>query len=149
MPFSSRVMKVDQNRGILYAFNENDLCLYAIERTTSNGISHRWLSSYGLDTNSTVETQDPDTDGYTTLQEWMLDSDPTNRSSGFAFINIHKRHLTVAPTSCRRWYTLEGTTNLLAGNWLPVTKTNGAAGQLTFDCLSDSNAFYRVNVSVD
>ena len=148
MPFQSTVMKVDEQNDVLYAFNTNDQCLYLIERATSNGIPHRWLSQYGMGTNEVVETQDLDNDGYTTLEEWALDSSPTNSTPSFAFVDIHDGLFTIAPASSRRWYALEGTTNLLGAAWLQLTKTNGTPGQVTFDFVSYSNSFYRTSVSV-
>ncbi len=147
MPFPSTVMKVDEQNDVLYAFNAMDHCLYVIERATSNGIPYRWLSQNGMDTNEAVETEDVDHDGYTALEEWALDSDPTNATPSFAFVDTQDGRFTVAPASSRRWYALEGVTNLIGGAWIPLAKTNGTPGQVAFDLGAYSNLFYRISVS--
>lgn len=52
------------------------------ENLTSNEVPEWWLASYGW-TNEyeSAATNDPDGDGYTTWQEWILQTDPTNINS--------------------------------------------------------------------
>ena len=150
MPFSTTIMKFDNQAGLLYAFNNTDNSLYVIEPSTANGIPLRWLQQYGLATNDAVELLDPDNDGYNNLQEWLLGSDPTNSSNPSVAFQLRwtaGSHLIVQATSPARWYELQRTYNLVPASWQLISKLQGSGGNLVFDVMTDmhqqSKAFYR------
>jgi hypothetical protein len=151
MPFSTTIMNFDNQAGLLYAFNNTDYSLYVIEPSTANGIPLRWLQQYGLATNDAVETLDSDNDGYNNLQEWLLGSDPTNKSNPSVAFQLQwtaGSHLTVQATSPIRWYELQRTYNLVPASWQPISKLQGSGSNLMFDVTTDmhqqSKAFYRL-----
>jgi hypothetical protein len=152
MPFTTTNMAFDSGTNVLYAFNPADNSLCAIEQTTTHGIPFRWLNYYGLSTNDSVEMEVPDPDGYTTLQEWMLGSNPTNSTRPLLLEWNPKFFLSASNTSPLRWYELQRATNLLGGNWQPVAKLQGSGSNLLFNVSADTNqfpnAFYRVQPTV-
>jgi hypothetical protein len=53
-----------------------------ILKTTTHGIRYSWLETHGIaNTNDSVETEDPDGDGYNDLQEYFQGTDPKNANS--------------------------------------------------------------------
>jgi DNA-binding beta-propeller fold protein YncE len=152
MPFATTVMAFESRKNVLYAFNPGDDSLCAIEQTTTHGIPFRWLSCYGLSTNDSVEAQDPDGDGYTNLEEWLLDSNPTNQTPRFRLEWDARFQVRVWNTSPLRWYELQRRTNLLAATWQPTAKQQGSGSNLVFDVSADRNlfpsAFYRIRPTV-
>jgi hypothetical protein len=152
MPFATTIMAFDSQAKILYAFNSADSSLYAIEQMTTHGIPFRWLAYYGLGTNDTVEAQDPDNDGLSNLQEWMLNSNPTNMTPGLQLKWMSDPHLTVQNTSPARWYELQRTTNLVSGTWQSVSQLQGSGSNLVFNVTADRSqlpkAFYRLKPKV-
>jgi DNA-binding beta-propeller fold protein YncE len=81
MPFSTTVMTFDCRTNVLYAFNEANHSLSVIEPATTHGIPYSWLRKYGLATNDVVELLDPDEDAASNLQEYLANTNPTDRSS--------------------------------------------------------------------
>jgi hypothetical protein len=148
MPFATTIMTFDSQANALYAFNSADKSLYVIEQTTTQGIPFRWLARYGLGTNDIVEAQDPDSDGLNNLQEWMLDSNPTNATPALRLEWMINPQLKVQSTSAARWYELQRTTNLVSVNWQVVSQLQGSGSNLVFDVTSDrsmrTQAFYRI-----
>jgi hypothetical protein len=51
-------------------------------RNIHGEVENEWLEKYGLDTlDLTILEQDPDSDGFTVLDEWTFKSDPTDKTS--------------------------------------------------------------------
>lgn len=152
LPFTTTIMSFDNHSGVLYAFNSADNSLYVIEQATTHGISHRWLARYSLDTNDTVETQDLDNDGFTTLQEWTLNSNPTNSTPPLNIEALSGIRLTVSNTSSARWYELQRTDDLVSGNWEPISETQGSGSNLLIDLTKDMSlrplGFYRLRAKI-
>jgi hypothetical protein len=100
-----------------------------------------------------VFASDPDTDGFTTLQEWVAGTDPTNASSAFRVIGTSNvPPLTVSFNSInQRVYTLYSKSNLTA-KWNAVRNQVGIAGVGGVMTLQDTNAapsqFYKVGVGI-
>src|SRR5262249_28404271 len=119
-----------------------------IEQTTAHGIPFSWLTYYGLPTNDGVETLDLDGDGYTTLQEWLLDTNPTNAAPGLTLTMGANLTVTVQSTSPRRTYELQRTTALAPPTWQVLGQLQGTGGDLVFDVSASRSqypkAFYRV-----
>jgi hypothetical protein len=152
MPFATTVMACDKQTNLLYAYNNADQCLYLIEQATTHGIPFRWLVNCGLGTNDSVEAQDPDNDGFTTLQEWVLDSNPTNATPAFQIQCTSGPYVTVQSTSPARWYELQRNSVLPSGTWQVVSQAQGTVSNLVFDVTADTRqltkAFYRARPKV-
>jgi hypothetical protein len=147
MPFATTIMAFDSQRNVLYAFNNSDSSLYIIEQTTTHGVPLRWLGTYGLGTDDVVESQDVDGDGLSTLQEWIVDSDPTNATPALQLEWTSGPDLKVQNTSYARWYELQRRTDLTTGNWQVVLQQKGSGSYLVFANLTPyAKAFYRVRV---
>ena len=63
---------------------------YFVENLTTNHPTPEWwLAQYGITNDmETAVNEDPDGDGAPTWQEWIMDTDPTNRLSVLAFSRI-------------------------------------------------------------
>lgn len=152
LPFATTIMTFDNNAGVLYAFNSSDNSLYVIEQTTTHGIAHRWLAKYGLSTNDTVETQDFDNDGLTTLQECILDSNPTNSTPSFTIQILPDGCLSVSDTSASRRYELQRTDNLVSGSWETISEIQGSGSNLLITVTEDISlhplGLYRLRAKI-
>lgn len=152
MPFHTTVMAFDRWTNVLYACNTEERSLYVIEPGTSHGIPLRWLLQHGLDTQDSVEAADTDNDGLSTLQEWLLDSDPTQSTPAFKLEWSSDLKLTVPQTSPARWYELERSAGMATGTWQPVLLLRGTGGDLGLDVSANAGqlpqAFYRVRPRV-
>jgi hypothetical protein len=154
MPFSTTIMAFDDKQTVLYAFNTADQCLYSMEPCTQNGIPFRWLTSFGLGTNDAVESQDPDQDGFTNLQEWLLDSNPTIPTPAFLIQWIPAYDVMAGKTSPRRWYGLQRSATVGFGAGYTAYEAQGTGTNLVFDVTADVLvhqfpwAFYRLQPHV-
>jgi len=148
MPFTTTIMNMDPAHQVLYAFHPHELAVYAIERTTANGIPHRWLAGHGLPTNDAVEVLDSDLDGLSTLEEWIMDANPTNSTAPLAITDIQPDSISIEPASPRRLYTLDANANPMNDAWIALSATNGPVVHLRTDGLVNSNAIFRIRASV-
>ncbi len=117
-------------------------------------ISYAWLQQYGLPTDGSADSTDPDGDGLNNWQEWRCGTDPRNAASVLRLLSASPAGSTVTVT----WqsvsgmsYFLERSTNLAVSPPFTLLATNlpGRAGTTSF---TDTNAaaaprlFYRVGV---
>jgi hypothetical protein len=125
---------------------------WSISRAIPLSIPLRWLSQHGLAATDNAGLEDPDGDGYTNAQEWLLDSDPNTATGAFSLRWNSRSELGVQSTSLSRFYLLQRTTNPGSGNWFTVSRRQGTGGSLSFDISADQGdfpaAFYRVRPSV-
>jgi parallel beta-helix repeat protein len=130
---------------------------YLLSSADSNGdgIPDGWCQRYGLNPiDPQVAAGDPDLDAYTTFQEWVADTDPTNALSYFHIAAITSvSPLAVAfQSSSNRQYTLYFCTNLDGGHWTQVMGQANLPGTGSLSVLQDTNAipptFYRVGVNM-
>lgn len=89
-----------------------------------SGVPISWLNGYGITNDYTnAVMSNPDGDAYTTEEEYILDSNPTNYNAAFMITNNllsnGELSLTFSATSTNRTYTLWQVTNLLAGGKTP------------------------------
>lgn len=120
-------------------------------------ISYAWLQQYGLPTNGSVDSSDPDGDGMNNWQEWICGTNPTNALSVLRLLSARSTstNVTVSWQSVAGInYFLECTAGLAAGqtptNFVVIaTNILGQTGTTSF---TDTNAagpgssFYRVAV---
>jgi hypothetical protein len=119
--------------------------------TTAGEIPHWWLAKHNLDTNAAGEAHD-DGDGVPVWQEYIANTDPTNPRSFFhvAVLSNLPPWTVYFDSASNREYTLECTTNLAVGPWVPLTPSNitGGGGPFSLNDTqpSGSNRFWRVRV---
>jgi hypothetical protein len=123
-------------------------------------VTDEWLLSFGLDPNDPlVFSSDPDNDTYTTLDEWLAETNPTNTLSYFRIESISNvPPLTVYfQSATNRLYSLLYSPKLVGdtGSTTPWRKLPDPTAQLGTGGrlgLSDTNPvsprFYRVNVEL-
>jgi hypothetical protein len=117
-------------------------------------ISYAWLQHYGLPTDGSADSTDPDLDGLNNRHEWRCQTDPTNALSVLRLLSVVPigSNVTVTWESVAgATYFLERSTNLSATMSLTPLAINlpGQPGTTSF---TDTNAtrltplFYRVGV---
>jgi len=123
--------------------------------STISGIPLTWLTQYNISNkNDSIEEQQLDGDGFSVLQEYISDTDPTNGASCFPPLTMTRTNNNVIfcidPTSTARVYYLDMSTNLLQTGWLLVTNTTGSGDSLTFEePLTEEGAmFFRSSVTL-
>ena len=138
---------------LLNVTGTNDVHTVYSPNLTPNGIPHYWLAGYGLGTNDSVETQDYDSDGFDNFNEYIADTDPTNRNSYLPKLRIAKQgndvYLEQNPTSVNRVNTIYSRTNLADGAWQAETNSIGNGTNVVFHLNTDSGRmFYKSKVSL-
>lgn len=113
-------LTMDQARSVRARFAES---------LTGHGTPLRWLGGYGLGAGD--DEDDPDEDGFRTWQEYIADTDPTNRASRLPSPETYGYPpvMTLSMTSTGRLYDISARTSLTTGVWqteqtLPGTGTN-------------------------
>lgn len=114
-----------------------------------------WFTSHGLDpADPHVISGNPDHDVFTTFQEWLADTDPTNALSFFRIEDISKDSPAMISfqSSSNRTYTLWSTPGLASPDWAPVSSAQaiaGTGGPMTLgDDPESPQQFYRVQVNM-
>jgi hypothetical protein len=152
MPFSTTIMVFDSYTNVLYAFNPANSSIYALAQSTTHGIPFFWLTYYGLSTNDSVESQQLGGDGRTVLQDWLLDTGPTNPAASFGLAWSTNFALNVQNTSARRYYQLQRSTSINPPNWQTLVESKGTGSNLLFGVSADRtnypSAYYRVSPRV-
>ena len=128
-----------------------DIGAYEFEGAGLTGFT-AWLWQYGLPTDGSAETTDPDQDGLNNGQEWQADTDPTSSWSVLRLSSISAGPSVAVQFlgSSNRLYTLLYAANLSAAPWISVPGQTDVPGTGGWQTLSDTNAvrvgFYRVSV---
>jgi hypothetical protein len=126
-------------------------------RYAADGVADSWqVQHFGTDNPDGVGTNNPDGDTFNNAQEYIADTDPTNRLSYFhicATSNLPPNRAVCFFSSAARTYTLFYGTNLTnGGEWTndPAQSNIGGSGTVkTFiDPISNTTRFYRVSVKV-
>ncbi len=121
---------------------------------TPAGVHYAWLQQYGLPIDGSVDQVDLDGDGALTWQEYVTDTVPTNTASVFRLrISDDGRVLTWHSSNGRR-YTLEQTTNLAAGTFMPIPNAvdlpaTPPQNSFTNESANSSPAFFRAKVRLE
>jgi hypothetical protein len=122
-------------------------------RSPASMISYTWLQKYGLPTDGSADTADPDGDGLNNWQEWRCGTDPTNALSALRLLGpapVGSGLVVRWESVAGRTYFLERSTTASTGFTPLATGILGQPGTTTF---TDTNAigagplFYRVGVS--
>jgi hypothetical protein len=129
-----------------------DSSIYALAQSTTHGIPFSWLTYYGLSTNDSVESQQLGGDERTVLQDWLLDTSPTNPATRLGLAWSTNFALNVQYTSARRYYQLQRSTNINSPSWQTLAASKGTGSNLLFDVSADRtnypSAYYRVSPRV-
>jgi len=123
---------------------------------TTNGINKNWLRNHGItNTSDSVESQDPDIDGFNNLKEWICDTDPTNTPSHLQPLDLTNNSpigVVVYDASTNSRYHIEENTNKLSSlDWREITNSLGNNSNLIFEVMNigytnNPSRFFRVNV---
>ena len=130
--------------------------LLATADSNGDGIPDGWTHRYGFNLiDPDIARENPDGDPYTTFEEWVADTDPTNALSFFHLAAISNGPPVTLqfPSSSNRFYTLAFRTNLTETNaWTNVpgqVDVPGNGGPLVLtDTHAATTRFYRVGVRV-
>ena len=149
------------NRGIqstnitLTITNDVTIDVTFMPSTTISGIPLAWLSSYGItNKQDDIENMDLDGDGFTVLEEYVADTNPTNATSFFhpllATRTPTSAVFTVEASSTQRVYMIQQTDVLLAPGpeWTTITNQTGTGSTWTWEnsIQPDDRAFFRSGV---
>ena len=122
----------------------------------SNDVPVWWLVNYQLTNDyDTAALGNQDGDAFTTDQEWIADTDPTNRNCFLRITGVeHTPPITVHfESSAARVYTMLRAANLSDDTWTNVPGLGSRPGAGGMDHMQDTNAptqgsFYRLRVSL-
>jgi hypothetical protein len=113
-----------------------------------------WFLGYGLNPDDPhVIEGNPDQDPYTTYEEWVADTDPTDEMSYFHIesISIASPVTVYFQSSSNRIYTLYGTAHLPAVEWNAVPGQIDIPGSGGLDALTDTadgpRKYYKLQVN--
>ena len=107
---------------------------------TTNGTPLAWLDEHNLST----DTDDSDLDGFTTWQEYICGTNPTNNQSFFS-VSISTNSALSWCVVTNRSYSIEQTTNLTTG----FTQVTNGLTESSFSMPTTNNAMYlRVKVQL-
>jgi hypothetical protein len=122
----------------------------------TGGTPHWWLASYGWTSNFDVaEAGNPDGDLFSTGEEYIADTDPTNGTSYFVITSMVVRSecSLYFESSSNRAYRLQGCPDTASAAWSNVPGTSPRPGVGGADSMSDTNIpirgpFYRLGVEL-
>ena len=125
-----------------------DIGAYEFQSPVSQ-ISYAWLQQYGLPSNSSTDTADPDGDGVDNYHEWLAHSDPTNPFSFPPLLTLipYGVNLILTWPTNAVGFTLQSTTNLGAS---AVWTTNSPAAvviggdNVIINTVAGPQRFYRL-----
>lgn len=123
----------------------------------AGGTPYWWLAEHDLITTSisfdVAERMNPDGDGYSNLEEYVLDTDPTDSNSYFRFEYVSGSYPPQVQffSLSSRTYTLQCTVDLMDGQWGDVKGCGPRLGVGGWDLMIDTNRndqqlYYRVQV---
>lgn len=104
-------------------------------QATSNGTSILWLEGYGFSNDfEAASVGNPDGDRYPTVEEYTLDTNPTNATPAFALSfpgGTNPAVMTFSPSSTGRTYTVWHADGMVDPDWTEGTTCTGSAGSTT------------------
>ena len=119
-----------------------------------NGLPNYWEEQYSDSITGMVASADIDVDGFSNLQEYIADTDPTNAASFFeidSFVALADQTVTFIGSTARQYQVFYTTNDLAATNliWI-AAHTNKIWGAGTNSSITVTNtgdkAFYRLKV---
>lgn len=122
----------------------------------SNDVPVWWLVNHQLTNDyDTAALGNQDGDAFSTDQEWIADTDPTNRNSFLRITGVERMpSVTVRfESSAARVYTMRRATSLSDGVWTDVPGLGSRPGVGAMDAMQDTNPpaqglFYRLEVDL-
>jgi hypothetical protein len=124
-----------------------------IDDLDNDGIPDGWEYAVSGSTTGVVAAADQDGDGFTGTEEWIADTDPTDRNSFFRVIHYTGATNLVFTSSSNRQYRLESRVDLsdpavswqAHGDWFNGTSPHHALNLMP---PSDPAGFYRIQVQL-
>jgi hypothetical protein len=114
-----------------------------------DGMPADWEAMYGLNTNVNDADLDPDSDGYSNLQEYICGTVPTNAGSCW-MLESGNGSLPAFLAKEGRVYTIRYRTSLTSGTWLPLAAdlpgSNHVVNISAYDAATNAARYYRVEV---
>ena len=122
----------------------------------NNGLVPAWWANFYFGTNSVDGTQDPDGDGYTTYQEYVLGTSPIDPGSSFSVTCQPAAgggiQVVFSPFQNGRNYRLATTSSLIGPVWsnlnLPVAQDANGNGVITVTNTSAAAAYFRISAQM-
>lgn len=122
-----------------------------------DGIPNSWEIAKGLNPYVRDQNEDPDKDGFSNLQEYVMDSNPFDPNSYFRGISIKSsgnETLEVSilgPTSQDRYYRVYSSTNIVQPSWMEEYGSHGNNQNLVYSASTTGSNFkiYRGNVNLE
>jgi sugar lactone lactonase YvrE len=122
----------------------------------NNGIVPAWWANFYFGTNSVNGALDPDGDGYTTYQEYVLGTSPVDPGSSFSVTCQPAAgggiQVVFSPFENGRNYQLATSSSLIGPVWsnlnLPVTQDTNGNGVITVTNTSAAGAYFRISAQM-
>ncbi len=118
--------------------------------SNGDGIPDWWEKQYFTNVPPPAATNDTDSDGFTNIEEYWANTNPTNAQSFFAgiaaFAGGHVAHATLPETSIERYYDIAASTQLTgAVTWTPMNLLLTGTGSNLLVALTNTppTQFYR------
>lgn len=153
---SHALASTDGDQSISHTVEDGELILSFGDAATALGTPYWWLAAHDLAVGGLsfeqAERIDHDNDGYESWQEYIADTDPTNRASFLYVFALEKGPPVLVrfdPASTGRVYRLQHSPDLTSTNWITVTGPqpgSGGPGSLTAPTPSPPATHYRIDV---
>ena len=122
----------------------------------NNGVVPAWWANFYFGTNSVNGALDPDGDGYTTYQEYVLGTSPIDPGSSFSVTCEQAAgggiQVVFSPFLNGRTYQLSTASSLISPVWsnlnLPVTQDTNGNGVITVTNTSAAAAYFRISAQM-
>jgi glucose/arabinose dehydrogenase len=121
--------------------------------TDGDGMADDWEQQYFGSATSAVANADPDSDGFSNLQESLADTNPTNAASALRITSVtnNRTNGVVNFTSAtNKLYQLQRSDDLMSNSWTTVTNnvtgTGGIIPLIDVDVVGITQRFYRVHL---
>ncbi|VGO18430.1 InlB B-repeat-containing protein [Pontiella sulfatireligans] len=123
---------------------------YGVDDDTDN-IPDHWETNYFGHVTNCVADADADGDGQSNLREYVFGTDPTNRLDADVF-SMTSGSMEMDVRTCeKRWYTIEGTDDLMSSNWMVLARFFGTGTNMMLldpDADELDSQYYRIKAEV-
>ncbi len=123
----------------------------------NNGVVPSWWANFYFGSNSVDGTLDPDGDGYTTYQEYVLGTSPVDANSAFSMAcaptDTGGLQITFSPFENGRNYQLFGSSSIMNPVWtnfgvLSISQDTNGNGVITLPSAPDAAGYFRLSAQM-